>query len=999
MGQARFISRKDLLNKILESSGLTPEDVEQEREQLASLAPAMLLRHWFGAADPNESPSPAAKKLREVVRKRSSLFEWVYGRDNPVARDLMYVRLPSGEKRRLVSLLVLTARPRLPWLDSRTLHAMAFRPSAFGAKSKGLSHVDTVPWGELYRRMGIPKGSGKRFLTIPNPALMQVHRSLLQIIGPGLERSLDRNVFGATRGVSGPTFQNAALHRDGEYVASFDLKDFFPSVRVGDIVRGIQLVAKQGIPMVDPAALAHLPSDSTQRRELRWTNDAMLLVARLCTHRSRLPQGAPLSPLLASVAFSRFDRRIVRRLLAEFGPRNFQYTRYFDDITVSLRRTAALRCGIKGSPEALRKIEKCLADALEGSSFALNRSKSRCTRLRPARVGDKSAGAGSAAEVTGLLLRTGEVSLPRATKRWIRETVHRLGRQSFVEAAKDWSTADGRQAPEWQSSRLGHRWRQTLNFRRRCSAERLAVLMLGRSNPDLRIRLIHKDWYAWQARLQDGAEVRVGRAARDPLQALLAAHWRGQTTVRRTTPTEVVFSHDDVDVCAVSSESDLAYLWLPTEDAIRVADYWHHLHGMLAYLRGCPAGHEFEEVHAWKDRLAAALRQTHLGQVASLSSEERGTSEDGFVWFVDEALGGAAGVAFNRYCDFAKNLGVQPSGAWSRLQGEFSRRVQDEQGFHDWLCAVSQLTVRTLPRLPPSDLCSRGFPGESFFDYVRLREDNALGRIGPDYRVIDQVEEALGLGDERVPVSSRFVRAQLMLLERLGKTFAIQSEGQSRLRQNRWVVSLAERVRASVDRLAELLPELRSTSAERRLLDRDSGVEFYKARDLLVASGDSATSEESWRHLFKVAKVLCMTTREVLEPGLCAEEVSSNADGPHPDQVRRDRVWKELLKLVPADEARLKVLPWLRNRDSHPETPEQRAAWVSLQRKISEFLGRKWKPTTGKDAGRFRAPDDLGLTGYEGNLLKAEMFESLRAALEAALASRVWEHWGRSGLR
>ncbi len=91
----------------------------------------------------------------------------------------------------------------------------------------------------------------------------------------------------------------------------------------------------------------------------------------------------------------------------------------------------------------------------------------------------------------------------------------------------------------------------------------------------------------------------------------------------------------------------------------------------------------------------------------------------------------------------------------------------------------------------------------------------------------------------------------------------------------------------------------------------------------------------------------------------------------------------------------MKIIPWLRNRDSHAATPEQRRAWLSLQRKVAEILGRSWKSSTREQTERCSAPDDLQLTGYEAFWLKAEMLVALRAALEAALANRVWEHWGR----
>jgi hypothetical protein len=992
MGQSQVIDRDNLLAKLAERSGLEAEALEEARARLAAHTPSVLLRHWFGPADPECPRTESDRKLRALIRRRSILFEWVYGGGSPVSRDLLYVRLPSGEKRRLVSLLLAVARQRLPWMDSRTLHAMAFRPSAFGAASSLAPDHRKDSWGPLYRRVGIPKGNGKRVLTIPNPVLKQVHRSLLSLIGQTLERSLDKNVFGATKGVSGPTFRNAAAHREGEYVASFDLKDFFPSVRVGDIVRGLQRVRKHGIPMVDPASLPDLLAESPQRRELKWTDDAMLLVARLCTHRSRLPQGAPLSPLLASVAFSRYDRNIIGRLRKRFGAGEFQYTRYFDDITVSLSRDAARKCKITEAPQALQHIEECLTGALGGSSFSLNPSKSRCARLRVPRAGVEST-SDALAEVTGLIVRPGAVALPRATKRWIRETAHRLGQSTLVEAARAWAPLVRREETEWKSVAQGHRWKQTPNFHRRCSAERLAVLMLQRTNPDLRLRLLHKDWYAWQARLEDGSDVRSGRAARGLLETLLAAHWRGQTVIRKGTKGEVIFSHDRVDVCAVSSESDLGYLWLPMDEAIPVADYWHHLHGMLAYLAGCPDGPEFKAVHEWRLRLAQAITRPRLGGTTD-QPKEQGPPDHDFVWFVDEALERAVHECFSRLCDFAQAVGAAPTSAWGRLQGALFVRVDTDQSFHDWLGALSQLTVRSLPRLPRPVRCAPDSPTGGLFDYLRIREDFALARVHSDYGVVQQIEAAIGLRDQRVQVPARFLKAQMSLLKHIGAAFASASAetgGAAVSPTNPWVHPVADQLVGSFERLGEIFADVRSTPTERRLLHRGSGTEYLRQRSIVVDQLQSRTNEECWKHLFEFAKILIEATREVIEPELCRDEIPKRSDGPHPDQTRRNKVWKQLEGIAePEYEHGLRLLVSLRNRAAHPATPERRGEWVSLQSRVAGRLGRKWKSESGKACANFHAPDDLQLKPYEAVCLKLRLMQALAEILAAAKTANFW---------
>lgn len=1004
MGTTRFTNRQKFLEQLEASTELGTAALEATRLQLAIFPPAQLICYWFTKRNNPWQWDPEQVALRQGINRRSVLFEWVYGAEHSVARDLLYVRLPSAEKRRLVSLLLLQARPRLPWLDARTVHAMAFRPSAFGAKSQSLvsEGEPRVQWGPLYHRIGIPKGNGKRVLTIPNPALMQVQRALLGLLGPSLETSLGRNIYGTRRGVSGPTFQNAEAHIGQAYIASFDLKDFFPSVRVADIIVGLQAVRDKGILMVDPERLPEELRKSQQCRALKWTDDAMVLVARLCTHRSRLPQGAPLSPLLASVAFARFDDWIVRRLLKEFGTGGFQYTRYFDDITVSLSRAAAHRLNMQSTAEALRQIESCLKGVLEGSSFTLNPAKSRCACLLKRTPAANRPIQQPVAEVTGLVVRPNGVSIPRDTKRWIRETVHRLSGRGFVEVARDWSSRNGRQPPDWMSVSRGHRWKQTPSFRRQCSAERLAVLMLQRMNPDLRIRVLHKDWYAWQDRLRDGVEERSGAAARPPIQWLLAAHWRGQTSVRAVSSNQVIFSHDGQDICAIQAESALEYLNLTSAEAIAAADYWHHLNGMLAYLKGCPKGDVFKDVHAWADRLADAARDVTF---KGTKSPPRGRSSevDSFEWFGEEAFDKATREVESRYWDYRAADGIPANPVLTRVQGAFRTRATDEHSYSDWLSATSQLFVRTLPNLPLTTPAKSALTGEQIFEYLRVKEDIALKRVHGDHCCVETVETKLGLRIEGIPIAGRVFSAQRLILEYLAETLRAHSSAKASTMRNEWHLSLEQQLMNVLDGLGAVLQEVRSTAGEKRLLDRSSGSELGRQRELLlrVPDRDHFTSDECWRHLFSCAKVLLDVTREVVELDLASHSRDrGNGKGPMVQELRA-QVWNALLKDVRSrngreSESSLRLLVDLRNRSAHPEVPDRRKEWVGIMQKVAKELNRSWKSEVDQEHNQFRAECDLKLTSYEVASVTLILMKALVAALELARDGEVWKQWRES---
>jgi len=97
---------------------------------------------------------------------------------------------------------------------------------------------------------------------------------------------------------------NARSHINQQWVINFDIKSFFPSIRISKIEKAIQ---------------KHFP--------IEWCN----AIVRLITHNHCLPQGAPTSPFVSNLIFLDHDRAIFN-----FCRENhLNYTRYFDDITVS----------------------------------------------------------------------------------------------------------------------------------------------------------------------------------------------------------------------------------------------------------------------------------------------------------------------------------------------------------------------------------------------------------------------------------------------------------------------------------------------------------------------------------------------------------------------------------------------------------------------------------------------------------------------------------------
>lgn len=100
---------------------------------------------------------------------------------------------------------------------------------------------------------------------------------------------------------------NAQAHQKKKWLFKVDLKDFFPSINFGR-VRGLFLKE----PFCFPPEIA-------------------TLVAQICCHDGKLPQGAPTSPIISNIICRRLDRALID--LAK--KHKCTYTRYCDDLIFS----------------------------------------------------------------------------------------------------------------------------------------------------------------------------------------------------------------------------------------------------------------------------------------------------------------------------------------------------------------------------------------------------------------------------------------------------------------------------------------------------------------------------------------------------------------------------------------------------------------------------------------------------------------------------------------
>jgi retron-type reverse transcriptase len=152
---------------------------------------------------------------------------------------------------------------------------------------------------KLYYTFQIPKGNGKfRKITAPTEELKQAQREVLRSLS---HIKVSRDAMGFTEGKSIVT--NARKHLGKPFIMNIDMKDFFPSITWGMVVRAL---IREGV-----------------------GEDLAKNIAWLCTLDGVLPQGAPTSPFLSNIVCKPMDKKISKLCT------NVTYTRYADDITLS----------------------------------------------------------------------------------------------------------------------------------------------------------------------------------------------------------------------------------------------------------------------------------------------------------------------------------------------------------------------------------------------------------------------------------------------------------------------------------------------------------------------------------------------------------------------------------------------------------------------------------------------------------------------------------------
>lgn len=142
-----------------------------------------------------------------------------------------------------------------------------------------------------------------RKLQSPSPNLKKTQRLILDKILT--KQPVLPCVYGLSKDRT--VLANAKMHlkNASDQLVVLDIENFFPSVKRSQIIKVF--------------------------RKLGFNKENSAILTKICTVNDELPQGAPTSPYLASLACIKLDKEIYNYCKR----RNFEYTRYFDDISVS----------------------------------------------------------------------------------------------------------------------------------------------------------------------------------------------------------------------------------------------------------------------------------------------------------------------------------------------------------------------------------------------------------------------------------------------------------------------------------------------------------------------------------------------------------------------------------------------------------------------------------------------------------------------------------------
>ena len=253
-----------------------------------------------------------------------------------------------------------------------------------------IANILEIPVGQLlyilyrkkdnYRRFEIEKKNGnKRIINAPNGGLSILQEKIKPIIEYFYRPKKSAHGFIKDKSI----ITNAVMHTKKKFVVNIDIENYFDSITFARVY---------GIFKSKPFNFAH---------------PAATVLAQLCTHNGKLPQGACTSPVLANLASTSLDKQLTQ--LA--GRKNISYSRYADDITFSFNQKKVIDI-IEQNDDGSYEISETIEGIISRNGFRINYDKFRVQTKNTRQ------------SVTGLVVNE-KVNIDRKYIRITRSMIHR----------------------------------------------------------------------------------------------------------------------------------------------------------------------------------------------------------------------------------------------------------------------------------------------------------------------------------------------------------------------------------------------------------------------------------------------------------------------------------------------------------------------------------------------------------------------------------------------
>ena len=210
------------------------------------------------------------------------------------------------------------------------------------------------PVSERYLSFEIPKkNGGVRVISTPASHLKVAQKKLSDLLYEIYVPYLETHGFVKNKSILSNAKMHVSANKKPKWVLNIDIKDFFSAINFGRVYK-----------------LFLSPPYS-------FNKEISTLLAQICCHENKLPQGAPSSPIISNLICRRLDRQL-RKIARD---NSCEYSRYADDITFSSKKKYFPKSIAKlienDESKSVVKLSHELHYAIKSNGFELNFEKLR----------------------------------------------------------------------------------------------------------------------------------------------------------------------------------------------------------------------------------------------------------------------------------------------------------------------------------------------------------------------------------------------------------------------------------------------------------------------------------------------------------------------------------------------------------------------------------------------------------------------------------------------